>query len=225
MYRLAIYDDREIQRIVSNEVARGFLRCLGVTKAVEKIEITDDVVSHLWEAFENHVENTGGELKVAKDAMETLVAPKVARMYEELIDEEYEYTFDEFGEYIMALFIEYSGDIFESFWCQPSIKDELYLRKFFEQEYENIVAETGFEDIDKKTFVEERIRAVTRFACMGVGEYDFDSVLFFDTDYLFIDEVGGGNLLLTAENMGFVSGIEDREPVSGSLKMKIGEEK
>ena len=225
MYRLAIYDDRVIQRIVSNEVARGFLRCLGIFHAVEKIEITDDVVSHLWEAFENHVENTGGELKVAKDAMETLIAPKVVRMYEELIDEEYEYTFDEFGEYIMALFIEYSGDIFESFWCQPSIKDELYLRKFFEQEYENIVAETGFEDIDKKTFVEERIRAVTRFACMGVGEYNFDSVLFFDTDYLFIDEVGGGNLLLTAENMGFVSGIEDREPVSGSLKMKIGEEK
>lgn len=73
--------------------------------------------------------------------------------------------------------------------------------------------------------MEEHIHAITRFACMGVGEYDFDSVLFFDTDYLFIDEVGGGNLLLTAENMGFVSGIEDREPVSGSLKMKIGEEK
>ena len=225
MYRLAIYDDRVIQRIVSNEVARGFLRCLGIFHAVEKIEITDEVVTHLWETFENHVENTGGELKVAKDAMETLVAPKVARMYEELIDEEYEYTFDEFGEYIMALFIEYSEDMFESFWCQPRIMEELYIRKFFEKEYENIVAETGFEDIDKKTFVEEHIHAVTRFACMGVGEYDFDSVLFFDTDYLFIDEVGGGNLLLTAENMGFVSGIEDREPVSGSLKMKIGEEK
>lgn len=54
---------------------------------------------------------------------------------------------------------------------------------------------------------------------------DWRYLLFFDTDYLFIDEVGGGNLLLTAENMGFVSGIEDREPVSGSLKMKIGEEK
>ena len=132
MYRLAIYDDRVIQRIVSNEVARGFLRCLGIFHAVEKIEITDEVVTHLWEAFENHVENTGGELKVAKDAMETLVAPKVARMYEELIDEEYEYTFDEFGEYIMALFIEYSGDIFESFCkaCDPEITqqdfDEFY---------------------------------------------------------------------------------------------------
>ena len=71
MYRLAIYDDRVIQRIVSNEVARGFLRCLGIFHAVEKIEITDEVVTHLWETFENHVENTGGELKVAKDA-ETL---------------------------------------------------------------------------------------------------------------------------------------------------------
>ena len=222
MYRLAFYEDKVIQRIVSNEVARGFLRCLGIFHAVEKVEITEDVVSHLWDAFENHAENIDGQIKVTEDAMETLVAPKVARMYEELIDEEHEYTFDEFGEYIMALFIEYSREMFESYGCQLSIKDELYLRKFFEQEYENIVAETGFEDIDKKMFIEEHIHAVTRFACMGVGEYDFDSVLFFDTDYLFLDEVGGGNLLLTAENMGFVSGIEDREPVSGSLKIGEG---
>lgn len=224
MYRLAYYKDPVMQRVVSNEVARGFLECLGICRAVEKIEIDENVIEALWRIFKYHAENFGGSVKVTKDAMETMVAQKVARMYEELLDEDYEYTFDEFGEYIMTIFIEYAGDNTFFTGNAASIKDELYLRKYFEEEYEDVAAELGYEDIDKKTFVEEHIRAVTNFACMGMEEFDFDSVLFFDTDYLFIDQESGGNLLLTAESMGFVSGVEDREPVSGSLKLKLGEE-
>ncbi len=38
-------------------------------------------------------------------------------------------------------------------YAELCIKDELYLRKFFESEYETLVAETGFDDIDRSALL------------------------------------------------------------------------
>lgn len=48
-----------------------------------------------------------------------------------------------------------------------------------------------------------------------------ESFVFWDSDYTLLDESRGGMLLLTHPEMGFVSGSEEREPISGSVKLEI----
>ena len=225
MYRLPNWINEVMQRTISNEIARGFLRCLGIEKASRHISIGEEEIERLIEIYEFHAENIGSPINVPKEEITSTIARKLERMYEELLDEKYEYTFDEYGEYLLAMFIEYERDDEGATVASINIKDEIYLRELFAEEYreweqEGIFEEEGEEDIDE--FVEERLLAVTNFAYMGLNEFDFESFVFWDSDYTFLDEAGGGMILLTHPEMGFVSGSsEEREPISGSVKQEI----
>ena len=68
------------------------------------------------------------------------------------------------------------------------------------------------------------MRAAGIFAFMGFEDSD-ESFIFWDDDFLFYDEPGGPELFLGDKyNLGLVTGSDDCEPISGSLKKKIGEE-
>ena len=98
MYRLPNWIDEVMQRTISNEIARGFLRCLGIEKASRHISIGEEEIERLIEIYEFHAENIGSPINVHKEEITSTIARKLERMYEELSDEKYEYTFDEYGE-------------------------------------------------------------------------------------------------------------------------------
>lgn len=224
MYRLPNWIDEVMQRVISNEIARGFLRCLGIEKACHHIIIGEHEVQRLVDIYEFHAENAGKSVNIQEKEIISVVAKKLEKMYEELLDERYEYTFDEYGEYLLAMFIEYEREYEGPAATCINIKDEVYLRELFTAEYREWEKEGFFEEFEEESideFVGERLLAVASFAYMGLDEFEFESFVFWDSDYTLLDESGGGMLLLTHPEMGFVSGSEEREPISGSVKLEI----
>ena len=219
MYRLADHNDKTIQRIVSNEMARGMLRCLGIEKATMKISIGKCETDRLLEVFEFHEDNTGCSIDLPQDVIKTVIARKLERMYEELLDTENEYTFDELGEYLIAIFIEFEEGHTNRPGSSASVWDEIYVRQYFEKELEDDEGYLELTKSERESLEEAYCNCVLYFACMGIDDED-TSLIFMDTDYKFLDVPGGGSFLLD-ETLGFVSAEDEREPVSGSIKNKL----
>ena len=162
-----------------------------------------------------------------------IIADKVQKMYKELLDQEYEYTYDEFGEYLLYLFMQYMGDDEESIEdCYLNsqlkisglyIRDELYIREYFSDYYKFLLKEMPdmADEISENDYVNMHLKNVSVFPYMGFTDYDDESCIFWDVDYLLYDRAGESVVLLTDKNAGFVTACEDREPVSGSIKRKI----
>ncbi len=234
MYRLAEMECPVIQRVVSNELATGILNVFNIDKAVAKLEIDDEGLDTLKTIFDFYSNNTSFH-ELGTDTLR-IIAEKVEKMYEELLDTEYEYTYDEFGEYLLYLFMLYLGDdedsIYDNYLCSQYkrssiyINDEIFIRDYYKDYYEMITKESPemLEEISEKEYVEMHLKNVSVFPYMGFTEYDDESCIFWDVDYLLYDDAGKASILLTDIGMGFVTQVDDREPISGSLKKKIGED-
>ena len=234
MYRLAEMKCSVIQRVVSNELATGILNVFNIDTAVAKLKIDDEGIDILKTIFNSYSNNTSFR-DLSKDTLR-IIADKVEKMYEELLDMEYEYTYDEFGEYLLHLFMLYLGadedSIDDNYLCSQwktssiYINDELYIRDFFKEHYEMMTKDFPemIDEISEKEYVDMRLRNVSVFPYMGFTEYDDESCVFWDIDYMFYDNAGEANYFFTNTDMGFVTQVDDREPVSGSLKSRIDEE-
>ena len=249
MYRLSCVKNKVLQRVVSNEMAAGFLRTFGVKKAVWHLEIGEFEQGILKYLFNTYSDNASLH-DLGKDQLSE-IGKKIERMYDELLDPENEYTYDEFGEYLLFIFIEHAkenaydvresgyldlDDVTEENYSEVpmfafssmSIMDELYLRELFSGLYDDITEDD--EDIrnetDREEFIEEMIKQGSMFSCMGFDDIEGESFIFWDDDFLFFDEAGGTDVFFSegAEFFGFVMNEEEREPVSGSLKRAIGTE-
>ena len=248
MYRLSSIDDEVLQRVISNEIAAGFLRTFGVLKAVKHLKIDDfekGILKYLLDTYSGN-----DALHDLSDVQLSEIGKKIERMYDELLDQEYEYTYDEFGEYLLYIFIEHARqnafDVRESGYfdldaytqenysevpmfasASLSIRDELYLRELFEGFYCELIEQNEelADELDKEEFIGDLIKQGSIFWCMGFDDVDEESFIFRDDDFLYYDEPGGVDMSTMdgAEMSGFAMNEEDREPVSGSIKKKIGE--
>ena len=78
--------------------------------------------------------------------------------------------------------------------------------------------------VDKDELVDELVQAASIFAFMGYADSD-ESFIFWDDDFLFYDEPGGLELFIgDRSNLGFATGSDECESISGSFKKKIGDE-
>ncbi len=98
MYRLAEMEDEVLQIIVSNEMASGFLKTFGIKRATEHLEMDGFRLGVIRYLLNTYSENAG--LHDLNDTALAEIGHKVEKMYDEIMDHEYEYTFDEFGEWI-----------------------------------------------------------------------------------------------------------------------------
>ncbi len=246
MYRLAEMEDEVLQIIVSNEMASGFLKTFGIKRATEHLEMDEFRLGVIRYLLNTYSENDG--LHDLNDTALAEIGHKVEKMYDEIMDPEYEYTFDEFGEYLLYIFIKHAYNNFyqakesgyfdidektlENYSGEPifassslNIRDELYLREMFSQFFDEDLADDPemIQGEDKDELVDELVRAASIFAFMGYEDSD-ESFIFWDDDFLFYDEPGGSELFLgDRSNLGFVTGCNECEPISGSFKKKIGE--
>lgn len=168
MYRLSGVEDMVLQQIVSNEIAAGFLKTFGVKRAVNKLEFGDrekEILKYLFKTYSgNDSLHDLGDIQLEE------IGKKISKMYEELIDMDYEYIFDEFGEYLMYIFIEHAkknasvngeygyldiDDVTKENYSDvplfasssSCIMDELYLRKFFGDLFDEFLGGIGdYED-------------------------------------------------------------------------------
>ncbi|MCR5602604.1 MAG: hypothetical protein K6G27_02745 [Lachnospiraceae bacterium] len=170
MYRLSGVEDVVLQQIVSNEIAAGFLKTFGVMKAVNKLEMGErekGIIKYLLNTYSgNDSLHDLGDIQLEE------IAKKISKMYSELIDMDYEYVFDEFGEYLMYIFIKHAQanafDVRESGYLSIDdvtqenysevplfasssicIMDELYLRKFFGDLFDEFLGGIGDYDDDE----------------------------------------------------------------------------
>jgi hypothetical protein len=243
MYRLSEIEDETLQRVVSNEMASGFLKTFGIKRATEHLEINEFRQGVIRYILNTYSENAG--LHDLNDSVITEIGYKIEKMYDEILDPEYEYTFDEFGEYLLYIFIRHAYNNFyqakesgyfdiddntlENYSGEPifassslSIRDEIYLRemfgRFLDEDFADDPKMTGG---DKDELVDDLIRAASIFAFMGYEDSD-ESFIFWDDDFLFYDEPGGADLFIDNKSgHGFVTGGDECEPISGSLKIKI----
>ena len=244
MYRLSEIEDEVLQRVISNEMATGFLKTFGIKRATEHIEMDEFRLGVIRYLLNTYSENSG--LHDLNDTTISEIGHKIEKMYDEILDPEYEYTFDEFGEYLLYIFIRHAYNNFyqakesgyfdiddktlENYSGEPlfassslDIRDEIYLRemfnRFFDEEQDD--EPEIFEGMDKDEQVDDLIRAASIFAFMGFENSD-ESFILWDDDFLFYDEPGGPELILDDKSiLGFVTGNDECEPVSGSLKKKI----
>lgn len=243
MYRLADINDDILQAVVSNEIATGFLKTFGIKRATEHLEMNEFRLGVIRYLLNTYSENPG----LHDLSGETLgeIGKKISKMYDELMDPDYEYTFDEFGEYLLYIFIRHAYNNFcqakesgyfdiddntlENYSGEPifassslNIRDEIYLREMFGKYFDEDLADDPemIQGVDKDELVDELVRAAGIFAFMGFEDSD-ETFIFWDDDFLFYDEPGGPALFLDDKfNLGFVTGSDDCEPISGSLKKK-----
>ncbi len=84
MYRLSSIEDEVLQRVLSNEMAAGFIRTFGVLKAVEHIVIGDferGILKYLLDTYSGN-----DALHDLGDVQLTEIGKKVEKMYDELLD-------------------------------------------------------------------------------------------------------------------------------------------
>ena len=249
MYRLSCMNNEILQRVVSNEMAAGFLRTFGVKKAVWHLKIDDfeqGIIKYLLNTYSDNalLHDLGGEQL-------SEIGKKIEKMYDELLDPENEYTYDEFGEYLLFIFIEHArenaydvresgyldlDDVTEENYSEVpmfasssmSIMDELYLRELFSESYDDITeGEDMGNDADREEFIEEMIRQASMFSAMGFDDIEVESFIFRDDDFLFYDEPGGADVFFSeaGKYMGFVMNGDEREPVSGSIRMAMQDQR
>lgn len=215
MYRLPLYRDEILQKVITSEMIRGFnfvYYCDNYADSFDAIKrVLEDVP---WSKF------------LGEDAWKQL-HHKIIHMYRELNDTEYEYTFDEMGEFLLYKTIEYVrliNELNDNEWvAQMTWFDAKHIHSMFtanEKEAARDWADDFEEDIEVEDVVEEKMDALA-FVNMGVhGPYE--ELILWDTDFLFLENMSDATALFQhSTELGLVTGDKNCEPISGSAKYKI----
>ena len=230
MYRLANFKDATLQRIVSNEMAAGFIRALELNTSLPiPIEYIDPaVVRNIFNLYSHNK----GLHNLGEEALAAIIL-KIKKMYIEILDTSNEYTFDEFGEYILYLFIYkvYSEFLESDDYCDdwtlsaPSVEDYEYMHSFFKKWYDNDVLEDDTDLLDdENSFIYEHIARVSEFACMSECT-DYFSAIFWDEDFKLYDSIDTSSIFADSSKSKYLGlsmcSDERHEPLSGSFKYPL----
>lgn len=197
MYRLPLYKDEILQKVITSEMIRGF-----------NFVYYSGNYEDSFDAVKRVLEDVPWSKLLGEDEWKQL-HHKIIYMNRELNDTEYEYTFDEMGEFLLYKTIEYvrlMNDLNDNEWVtQMTWFDANHIHKLF--------AESSLEASDKMDAL--------AFVNMGVhGPYE--ELILWDTDFLFLENLSDATALFQhSTELGLVSGGENCEPVTGSVKYKI----
>ncbi|MCD7738437.1 MAG: hypothetical protein LUH58_05275 [Lachnospiraceae bacterium] len=187
MYCLPEMDSSIIQKLVSNELIRGFHHLFNTSDAVnvpnpDNVEMFIECSDTLYQISLEHPELVQG------------LTIKLGIMLKALKDAEYEYTFDEFGEFLLYEMIRNvdadveGGLIWE---LGGTWFDRQELREELTQYYEDCYAVDEEPEEKKREMIERTVVAVTCFPRLAdeLKGNTVMSFLFGDTDFmLFYDE-------------------------------------
>ena len=206
MYRLSGFMDRRIQEIISRELYNSFLYAFDISP---KTLLADEDRLRDFFDFSYDAQNLS--------RMEVLTIKKrLKKMCQELLDPEYEYTFDLFGENLLFKILycirddeETYKDMLEDkkyFWESSASEEDLkyvkeYMKGFLLNEFEDLDEEekNSFEN-KPEVFADAYSEILTRRICFAscmVNEVDnqdglyFDEldILFWDLDSTFLDNI------------------------------------
>lgn len=200
MYRMVNWKD--MQNEVTGELIRGFQIALAIPRTAGTIVWTTEQVAMLEEMLS---ETPFSFEKLDKEQKKGLMA-KLGKMYEELFDLNYAYTYDEFGEYLLAVMMNYVNranmhvsDIDFSEPClnpldYPSLYNFL-LEEMKELEEEAKVDENARYEImteeEMRNEAHKRIRAMFCFPFMASDPevIEFYSPVFWDMDFVMFNDL------------------------------------
>lgn len=229
MYRLPIGSYPTIRKIISKELAGVLCGMFAIGKTPEgDYEINEDgeIDLLLQDLFRNDDDDFLTFVEV-QDDMHAIVEKKVIKMVKELLDEENEYTFDTFGEYIiyqeLCVFRDFENDFSEDQdeWTTKATAEDI--PELF-KEVSAIVMETNSECDD---FYETLPKALSDISDtvrnILYARLYFDTILneyiMWDMDYLLYEEFDYdmAEKILNCEN----GTCDGQEPESGSMKYSI----
>lgn len=227
MYRLSGIKSPLVQRLVSNEIIRGFHSVFGA----------DDTTYHFDDdSFDSFIMCSDVLYKVLneKPELREMIALKLCIMLKAVRDCDYEYTFDEFGEFLLHEMIEYVDDEdMEPYWEPGGTWFERNeLRQLVKDIAEEIYSSEEWEEVepeDKEREIEDTIRAITCFPRLAdelEGKTLF-SFLFWDTDFALFNEMEFDEVvtfLREDTRCGFTGGKMTKVPLKEE-EPKDGEEK
>lgn len=230
MYRLPIGSYPTIRKIISKELAGVLCGMFAIGKTPEgDYEINEDgeIDLLLQDLFRNDNDDFLTFVEV-QDDMHAIVEKKVIKMVKELLDEENEYTFDTFGEYIiyqeLCVFRDFENDFSEDQdeWTTKATAEDI--PELF-KEVSAIVMEANSESDD---FYETLPKALSDISDtvrnILYARLYFDTILneyiMWDMDYLLYEEFDYdmAEKFLNSENGTCIDG---QEPESGSTKYPI----
>ena len=215
MYRLPMYQDAVLQKVITSEMIRGF----------NYVYYRDAFEDSLC-ALKYVLEDVSWSKALGEDEWKQL-HHKIIHMYRELNDTEYEYTFDEMGEFLLHKTIQYVRLVSElnddQWFPQMTWFDAKHIHAMFtanEKEMSSDWADEFEEDIEVEDVVEEKMDALS-FVNMGVhGPYE--ELILWDADFLFLENISDVTALFQhSAELGLVTGDKNCEPISGSVKYKI----
>lgn len=230
MYRLPIGSYPTIRKVISKELAGVLCGMFAIGKTPEgDYEINEDgeIDLLLQDLFRNDDDDFLTFVEV-QDDMHAIVEKKVIKMVKELLDEENEYTFDTFGEYIiyqeLCVFRDFENDFSEDQdeWTTKATAEDI--PELF-KEVSSIVMEANSESDD---FYETLPKALSDISDtvrnILYARLYFDTILneyiMWDMDYLLYEDFDYdmAEKFLNSENG---TCIDRQEPESGSTKYPI----
>lgn len=230
MYRLPIGSYPTIRKVISKELAGVLCGMFAIGKTPEgDYEINEDgeIDLLLQDLFRNDDDDFLTFVEV-QDDMHAIVEKKVIKMVKELLDEENEYTFDTFGEYIiyqeLCVFRDFENDFSEDQdeWTTKATAEDI--QELF-KEVSSIVMESNSESDD---FYETLPKALSDISDtvrnILYARLYFDTILneyiMWDMDYLLYEDFDYdmAEKFLNSENG---TCIDRQEPESGSTKYPI----
>lgn len=239
MYRMANWPEQ--QKEVTGELIRGFQHALQIPRYKQTIEWTKEQIMSL----KDMLMGTPSSVEwLTEEQMKELMA-KLGRMYEELFDPEHAYTYDEYGEFFLALMMNavheanmLASDIDFSEPCLNPIDYPSVFHSLLEdikEEQKEILENTDKQFVrmtedEMRKEAHRRILSMFCFPHMADDTFIIESYspVFWDMDFTFFFDHSLDDFTRTAESeigsyLGLVSSEEDREPVSGSIREPIKE--
>lgn len=230
MYRLPIGSYPTIRKVISKELAGVLCGMFAIGKTPDgDYEINEDgeIDLLLQDLFRNDNDDflTFAEVQ---DDMHAIVEKKVIKMVKELLDEENEYTFDTFGEYIiyqeLCVFRDFENDFSEDQdeWTTKATAEDI--PELF-KEVSTIAMETNSECDDFYETLPKTLSDISDTVRNTLyARLYFDTILneyiMWDMDYLLYEEFDYdmAEKFLNSENGTCIDG---QEPESGSTKYPI----
>lgn len=215
MYRLPMYQDAVLQKVITSEMIRGF------NYVYHRDSFEDSLRS-----IKCVLEDVPWSNALGEDEWKQLYF-KIIRMQLELNDTEHEYAFDEMGEFLLHKTIQYVRLVSElnddQWFPQMTWFDAKHIHAMFtanEKEMLSDWADEFEEDIEVEDVVEKKMDALA-FVNMGIhGPYE--ELILWDTDFLFLENMSDATALFQhSAELGLVTGDKNCEPISGSVKYKI----
>lgn len=177
MLRLAGFKSDAVREIITEQMIWGFREMFGIDSGGKPKE--EKVKDFLRGA--PHINTDDGIAEINLQG----ITERLENMYKNLTDKEQEYTFDEFGEFLMDECLLYFGEqISEADWKEcgtPEQRQDIY--EMYLAYADDAAPEEHNEEYDAEKEAEDLCRAIFYLPDLAYGK-DHGDVLFWDGDFL-----------------------------------------